>query len=764
MTAPNQNASDNPVALLPVRNGRVPTPSMVNRARADREADPEVRHRAPRSATPLERTSRLLHRSGLQLLGVVFCVAYLGGAYGHRRGWIALAFGVPLAMTALTSMAWRLRGALKGLRVAPRMDAAVGFVTAQLAFALLQLSGDRHSPLYPLLYLLTAFFAVAPWPRALSIGLVLAVVTQNALRYICADALPTEWGALAIQTGFMGVFALLYHLLLSSRLSSARLREKQAVAVRLKEAEELARGLRLVVADRSQDQRGPASEDELARRLLLGAILEVEKSVGSLMESAQLAIGGHALALYWLATDDATLHLRDGRSPAGLLAPGPLPSGDGLLGSVLRHSQPLRQCGKVPGVNWYQRSVRIRSVAAVPVIERMVDGTGYVRGVLLADRLEPEPFSDRDAAFLNEVAQQVSRAVEAERLVGELHRAKDAQDRLQRAAEQLNRSATIEEVTQAAARIARELVPSLDLAAVTRVDESASGPVHIVAAAEGSRAREFDGLVYDDNDGLVAQVVRVGAPLPPKAPAVLERVKVFDLKLRAVGSLRVMPLHASGRVLGTLVAASGQRNVLDGEARRRLESLSVIVAGALARALALHEVSQLATTDGLTGIANRRQLELLGDRLFREAARYQRSLSVIVLDIDHFKRVNDGHGHAAGDEVLRGVAGTLRDLARGADVVGRHGGEEFLVILPNTDGPGAALFAERVRARIAATDFTTPAGPLRVTASLGVAAFPLDAKALADLIGKADEALYAAKANGRNRVVAASEVGQRRTA
>jgi diguanylate cyclase (GGDEF)-like protein len=745
---------DNSQHLTVVPSGRMPSRSMVSRARADREASP-ARVRSPHEMTPLQRFGHLVRRHGLQLLVVLFAVAWMGNAYGHARRPVAYGAGAILAVTAFAGLIFRLQRARRGMRVPLRTDVTLALLAAQVVFATLQVTGDRQSTLYPLLYLVAAFYAVAPWSRRVSVALILTVIVENALRYLSTDALGLEWGALVVQSAFIGSFALLYNLILSARLWSSRVAQQQAVALRLREAEESARSLRLVVADRSRDQRGPADEDELARRLLLGAILEVERSVGSIIEGASLALGGHALALYWLSSDEATIELRDGRSPAGLLTPGPLPAGDGVLGSVLRHSQPVRQTGKIPGVNWYERNVAIRSVAAVPVIERAVDGTGYVRGVLLADRMEPEPFAEKDVTFLIEIARQISRAVEAERLVGELHRAKDAQDRLQRASEKLNNAATLHDVTRTAVQVAQELVPALDLIAITRLEHNGENAVHIVAAAEGARAKEVDGLVYDDNDGLVSQVVRVGAPLPPKPPAILERVKLFDVKLAGMSALRVTPLHAGGKVIGTLVTASKQRGALDGEARRRIEGLAIVAAGALSRALALEQVAALATTDGLTGIANRRSLETLGERLFREAARYHRDFSVIIADVDHFKKVNDGYGHAAGDEVLKGVAAILRDTARSADVVGRFGGEEFVLVLPNTNADGAKLFAERLRVAIERASFTTPGGQLHVSASFGVASFPGDGGAWPDLVAAADDALYMAKASGRNRVLVA---------
>ncbi len=168
-------------------------------------------------------------------------------------------------------------------------------------------------------------------------------------------------------------------------------------------------------------------------------------------------------------------------------------------------------------------------------------------------------------------------------------------------------------------------------------------------------------------------------------------------------------------------------------------------------------LAQLAVTDGLTGLYNHRHLH---ERLSLEVERSQRSglpLSLLMLDVDHFKQFNDSYGHPAGDEVLRQVARVLNDARRANDVVARYGGEEFAVILVDTAKFTAAKVAERVRERIAAHDFTdaaTTAGKgTNITVSLGVATFPDDGSDAEGLVRAADTALYAAKRAGRNRVV-----------
>lgn len=167
------------------------------------------------------------------------------------------------------------------------------------------------------------------------------------------------------------------------------------------------------------------------------------------------------------------------------------------------------------------------------------------------------------------------------------------------------------------------------------------------------------------------------------------------------------------------------------------------------------ELKRLAITDALTGLHNRRHLT---DKLLEEVAvagRYKVGLSVILLDLDHFKKVNDTYGHEAGDCVLRAVATCLRAAVRGTDTVGRFGGEEFCLILSHTELPDAMLLAERVRKAIANLESATPAGPLSVTCSLGLAAYREGLETPDAILAAADEALYAAKHGGRNQWIAA---------
>ena len=166
-------------------------------------------------------------------------------------------------------------------------------------------------------------------------------------------------------------------------------------------------------------------------------------------------------------------------------------------------------------------------------------------------------------------------------------------------------------------------------------------------------------------------------------------------------------------------------------------------------------LEHLATTDPLTSLLNRRALTERLTTEMERALRYDTSVALLLVDLDHFKRVNDTYGHLAGDGVLRTVAELLGEEARSSDIVARYGGEEFLVVLPETDDAGAAVLAERMRERMAGHAFRAwEAGhTLQITASIGVATFPAGRiESVEDLFARADAALYRAKAEGRDRV------------
>jgi len=213
-----------------------------------------------------------------------------------------------------------------------------------------------------------------------------------------------------------------------------------------------------------------------------------------------------------------------------------------------------------------------------------------------------------------------------------------------------------------------------------------------------------------------------------------------------------LPLNIGNQVIGSLNLAWLQVAGYDEAQLPLLEQIADAVALAVEKTRLFQEIQQLAITDELTRLSNRRVVFELGQREIERAQRYNRPLAAIMLDIDHFKKVNDSYGHPVGDKVLQALAKCLLQNTRDIDIVGRYGGEEFVVLMPETGHEEAFQAAERLREQIALQRVDHENGPISISISLGVAVANQEIPDLAASLEIADQALYAAKQAGRNCV------------
>ncbi len=220
---------------------------------------------------------------------------------------------------------------------------------------------------------------------------------------------------------------------------------------------------------------------------------------------------------------------------------------------------------------------------------------------------------------------------------------------------------------------------------------------------------------------------------------------------------------ASGGCIGALLLARSERGPAFTEDDLRTVRTFAGQAGVAIENVLLHqEARRLSLTDPLTELWNFRYFQLQALREVEAASRYNRPLGLLIVDLDHFKRINDRHGHPVGDQVLAEVARRIRTSTRLPDIVARYGGEEFVLLLPGTDAAGAVVTAERIRQRLARLPIVAGGQDvlrISVTCSVGVAAFPIHGTSVDELLRRADAALYTAKSQGRDRVVNAEDVG-----
>ena len=215
-----------------------------------------------------------------------------------------------------------------------------------------------------------------------------------------------------------------------------------------------------------------------------------------------------------------------------------------------------------------------------------------------------------------------------------------------------------------------------------------------------------------------------------------------------------VPFATHGRLCGLMWLGRSVSEPFDGQAVRLITTFSGQAAIAMENASLFGKVQRLATTDELTGINNRRHFFHQAKIEFDKPARDRRALAAIMIDADHFKKINDTHGHAIGDAVLREISQRIKRICRENDILGRYGGEEFSVLLPGSDLEQATEIANRMRLAVSDDPIGTSDGPLTgVTVSLGVSVQGPGARDLEGLLKQADEALYRAKKNGRNQVV-----------
>ncbi len=306
---------------------------------------------------------------------------------------------------------------------------------------------------------------------------------------------------------------------------------------------------------------------------------------------------------------------------------------------------------------------------------------------------------------------------------------------------------------------------------VTRIHASLEPPLvarefELVCSALLGKS-EIRIFTFADDDR--TRVVRFGAEDVPSA------VRAPDLNAAGLFGVTVSPIDGESAGAGNVWRALLPLNVGDDPIgilqvsfERSVDSSEIPVLTGLARALAtavrngqtFEKTKKLTFTDDLTALYNSRFMALYLDRELKRCRRTRASLSLLFMDLDGFKSINDTHGHLAGSRTLVEVGAVLEETVRDADILIRYGGDEFVILFPETPLAGGLIIAERIRQVIGATKFLESQKiEARVSASIGLAAYPESADDVRGLISRADQAMYQAKSLGKNRVVVASPLG-----
>lgn len=321
---------------------------------------------------------------------------------------------------------------------------------------------------------------------------------------------------------------------------------------------------------------------------------------------------------------------------------------------------------------------------------------------------------------------------------------------LQEAAADIASDLALEPLLERLTHHASSLVKA-ELAALVTLNPEAGGIQYFKSNVP---LEEFPVKRFPDGKGLLGVVLKDGVPLHLENASSDPRFEGLPAGHPFIGPLLGIPLLLKGKVIGGLFVANKKGGGSFSEKDMDLVMmLSLQSATAIENARLYTKTVELATTDELTGLSNRRVfMQELNTEVSR-ARRYNLAFSLLMIDIDHFKWVNDSHGHPAGDAVLKSLAKILNGQVRQVDIAARYGGEEFAIILPETNIDGARIVGERIRTAVANSPFLiNNKKKVGVTVSIGIACFPQCAQSIELLIERADQALYTAKKEGRNRV------------
>jgi two-component system, cell cycle response regulator len=687
---------------------------------------------------------RTLARKGHGLVVALGLGGYV--VFGGATAEFGLGQGAALALWALL-LAGRVRRKLRETSDAGLLlDVEVGSLLAvALEASLVRLDGGLSGRLSPALYVLVALVAAFARPLAGIFVVAWILALEAGLRLVAPG--PAELGGFATHAAFVATFALLNLTLLRAEVARIRVKARARIEAQLVRIREDARSYRLLGGGEAAD-REEVRTDRLAR----ASVEEIHQSVHYALDLLRRSLDLHTAVLLWL--NDAGTHLRISElsTSSNEVQDAPFAAGDGVLGAVLAKRAGVSLQGLKPTfrVPYYPGPCPVRALVAMPVL----DGE-TLRGVLAIDRLENIPFSPGEEEMGAQAARFCLRAIQNERVFLQLERAKVEQGKLYRAAQALGSALSEQDVVEAGVKAAREIA-SFDLAAVTVYDEVARTHEVVAAKSADGKIDDLVGVRFSHNTGLVSMVVQNRCPLPYRGEYEAGHKVVLSKRLPwpAHPSLLVLPLVLHERALGALILGAKRRHAFGDPVRPTLEVLASHLAVSLSNARMVQKLETMATTDGLTGLFNKRAMLESAAQKIAASARFDRKLAVLMADIDHFKKVNDTYGHDVGDVVIRGLADILKRQKRTTDIVARFGGEEFVVLCEQTDEKGAMLLAERIREELGKTTFRTPKGALSVTCSIGVAIFPEAGRDWEAMFKAADEALYVSKRSGRDRCTA----------
>jgi len=622
----------------------------------------------------------------------------------------------------------------------------------------IQITGGYGSPLFPLYFLLTAIaaFQHRTWVYPLA-GLILGIEAGNL--YLTSQAKPLPWPAFGgFAVALSGVAFITAHLTHCIRSEATIAKNNYEKLISDAEAvDPLAGGTNV---EALTEKRRQATSISVAR--------EREGAFSALIDMISSLIPAHTYAVFLDDHDDGLFSLRGIRSSSKTLSSSPVEfkKGNGLIGICAARNQPQYLPDMViptKSLGYYAQDLPVKSFLSVPITQG-----DRVAGVLVLDSLERDAFPSDTQNTLSRFTPFFGQIIENIRVSSEMNIRARNFAALHEMSSVLSSSLELDEVLDKLTLQIRSVVP-FDFCVFLLFDETTGDAV--ITALKGYD-KKFIGSRFPLDQSAILSLMykqwrdrRIVSHHDPDLGDRGRDIGLFPLKelQQPIKSLFGRPLVAGDKFIGATFLSSIRTNTFTEYHRNFMDTLLNQVSMVVDNSVLHRSIRDMARTDGLTGLLNHRTfMEKLSDE-YKRLGRDPRPFSILLVDIDFFKKVNDTYGHPVGDVALTRVAGVLRDVVRGSDFVARYGGEEFAVGMVDTDSRGAQQMAERVRHLMEKTTITAGKNEFQVTLSIGVASFPLDSRKAEEIVGLSDEALYHAKRTGRNRVCLYKDVKDSKT-